>query len=86
MKDQDYVIIDKAGSEVPVSGNTAASALSIFLKRGRYGLGSGWIFTRQPNGWIVASNKDEKTLQRTCYKLREVNYSRLDKRFKAISA
>jgi hypothetical protein len=25
-------------------------------------------------------------LQRTCYKLREVNYSRLDKRFKAISA
>jgi len=81
MKDQNYIVIDKNGSEVLVAARTAAEALGVFLKRGRFGLGAGWILTRQPDGWIVASNKTGKTLERTYHKLREADYSRAHKRY-----
>lgn len=81
MKDQNYIVIDKKGEEVLVAARTAAEALGVFLKRGRFGLGAGWILTRQPDGWIVASNKTGKTLERTYHKLREADYSRAHKRY-----
>lgn len=81
MKDQNYIVLDKNGAEVIVEARTAAEALGIFLKRGRFGLGAGWILTRQPNGWIVASNKTGKTLERTYHKLREQDYNRMHKRY-----
>ena len=71
-----YIILDKNGKECIVEGRCPTEALGIFLKRGRFGLGAGWTLTRQPNGWIVASNRNDKTLQRTYHKLREVDYSR----------
>jgi len=74
MKDQNYIVLDKNGAEVIVKAYTASEALGIFLKRGRFGLGAGWLLTRQPDGWIVASNKSGKTLERTYHKLREEDY------------
>lgn len=59
-----------------IQARTASSALSIHLKRGVSGLGRGWVLTRQPNGWIVASNKSGKTLERKYVRLREQDYSR----------
>jgi len=79
MKDQNYIVLDKNGAESIVAARTAAEALGIFLKRGRYGLGAGWTLTRQPDGWIVASNKTGRTLERTYHKLREEDYSRVRK-------
>lgn len=81
MKDQNYIVLDKTGAEVTVAACTAAEALGIFLKRGRFGLGAGWILTRQPDGWIVASNKTGRTLERAYHKLREADYSRSHKRY-----
>jgi hypothetical protein len=81
MKDQNYIVLDKNGAESIVAARTAAEALGIFLKRGRYGLGAGWTLTRQPDGWIVASNKTGRTLERTYHKLREEDYSRSHKRY-----
>jgi len=81
MKDQNYIVINKNGAEVIVKARTAAEALGIFLKRGRFGLGAGWILTRQKDGWIVASNKTGKTLERTYHKLREEDYTKTHKRY-----
>jgi len=75
MKDKNYIVLDRNGAEVIVLARSAGEALGIFLKRGRSGLGAGWVFTRQPNGWIVASNKSHKTLERTYYKLREEDHT-----------
>jgi len=85
MKDQNYIVLDKKGDEVIVSARTAAEALGIFLKRGRFGLGAGWILTRQPDGWILASNKAGKTLERTYHKLREQDYTRTHKRYSNVA-
>jgi hypothetical protein len=85
MKDQNYIVLDKKGAEVIVSARTAAEALGIFLKRGRFGLGAGWILTRQPDGWILASNKTGKTLERTYHKLREQDYTRTHKRYSNVA-
>jgi hypothetical protein len=63
-------------TEVKTSGVDAYAALSKFLKRGVNGLGKGWVFTRQPNGWIIASNKNDRVLGRTYHRLKEVNWSR----------
>ena len=73
-----YVIIDNKGVEHIVEGRCATEALGIFLKRGRFGLGKGWVLTRQSNGWLVCSNKADKTLGRTMHKLREVGWSRFE--------
>jgi hypothetical protein len=85
MKDQNYIVLDKNGNEVIVPARTASEALGIFLKRGRFGLGAGWTLTRQPDGWIVASNKTGRTLERTYHKLREADYSRAHKRYSNIA-
>jgi hypothetical protein len=74
--DKEYVIIGKNGSRSIVSGRSPAEALGIFTRRGRFGLGSGWMLSRQPDGWIVATNKTMKNLERTQHKMREVNYTR----------
>lgn len=71
-----YRVIGKNGQEFIVEGRTPTEALGIFLKRGPFGLGAGWVLTRQPDGWIVASNKNDRTLSRTYHKLREVNWDR----------
>lgn len=65
-------------TEVTVEAADAVTALSKYLKRGVNGLGKGWTFTRQPNGWIVASNKNDKVLGRTYHRLKEVDWSRND--------
>lgn len=63
-------------SEVTVEAADAFVALSKFLKRGVNGLGKGWQLTRQPDGWIVASNKNDRVLGRTYHRLKEVDWSR----------
>jgi hypothetical protein len=80
MKDQNYIVLDKNGNEVIVPARTASEALGIFLKRGRFGLGASWMFTRGPDGWILASNKAAKTLERTYHKLREEDYRKGNQR------
>jgi hypothetical protein len=72
--DKEYRVLQKDGSEKIILAGSPGQALGIFLKRGRFGIGAGWLFTRQPTGWIVASNKDHRTLERTYYKMREVEY------------
>ena len=72
----EYIVQEKNGGEKSIMANTPAEALSIFLKRGKYGLGSGWLLSRGADGWIVASNKSMKTLERTYHKLREKNWTR----------
>lgn len=74
--DKEYVIVGTNGIERTVAGRTPHEALGVFLKRGRYGLGKNWSMTRQPNGWIVATNTGGRTLERQQWKLREKNYSR----------
>jgi hypothetical protein len=74
--DKQYIVRGINGAEQTISGRTPAEALGVFLKRGRYGLGSNWMLTRQPDGWIVATNKGGRNLERTQWKLREVNYVR----------
>lgn len=63
-------------TEVTVEAVDAFAALGKHLKRGVNGLGKGWELTRQPNGWIVASNKNDKVLGRTYHRLREETWSR----------
>lgn len=74
--DQDFIIIGVNGKEHVVSARTAAEALGVFLKRGRFGLGKAWSFTRQPTGWIVAVDTASRTLERRMFRLREKNYTR----------
>jgi len=66
----------KRPTEVTVEAVDAFAALGKHLKRGVNGLGKGWELTRQPNGWIVASNKNDKVLGRTYHRLKEVDWSR----------
>jgi len=73
MKNSTYIVLDKNGQEIIIEADSPTSALGKFLHRR---LGASWGLTRQPNGWIIASNKGDKTLTRTYYKLREVDYSR----------
>jgi hypothetical protein len=63
-------------TEVEVEAVDAFAALGKFLKRGVNGLGKGWTLTRQPNGWIVASNQNDKVLGRTYHRLKEVDWTR----------
>jgi hypothetical protein len=74
--DKEYIVKTKTGEEVTVLGRTPAEALGIFMKRGRFGVGAAWTFTRQPDGWIVCINTGLRTLERTYHKLREKQYSR----------
>jgi hypothetical protein len=63
-------------TEVTVEADDVFAALGKYLKRGVNGLGKGWELTRQPNGWIVASNKNDKVLGRTYHRLKEVDWAR----------
>lgn len=74
--DKEYIVKTKSGDEVTVLASTPGQALGIYLKRGRHGIGSGWVFTRQKDGWIVCSNRAMKTLERIYHKLREKDYVR----------
>lgn len=74
--DKEYVVKTKTGGEVTVLARTPAEALGIFTKRGRFGIGAAWTFTRQPDGWIVCSNTGMKNLERIYHKLREKDYVR----------
>lgn len=64
------------GAKEPIRAATPAGALGIFLKRGRFGLSDNWQFTRQPDGWVVATNVEGRNLERKSYRLREVEYNR----------
>lgn len=74
--DKEYVVQTRNGGQTVVLARTPGEALGIFLKRGRFGIGAAWTFTRQPDGWIVASNTGMKNLERTYHKLREKDYVR----------
>lgn len=73
---QEYVIDLGGGKEKTISALSASQAVAIHTKRGNAGLGRGWTLTRQPNGWIVATNSDRRTLDRPYVRLKEVNWSR----------
>lgn len=75
MNNTAYIVLDKNGQEVIIEADSPTSALGKFLHRR---IGAAWVLTRQPNGWLIASNKGDKTLQRTYHKLRELNYSRFE--------
>lgn len=62
--------------EVIVEGRTAFEALGIHRKRGPRGLGKGWTLTRQPDGWIVAVNSNQRVLEGGYHRLKEVNWVR----------
>ena len=71
-----YRIQLKDGSEAIVEAQSPFEALGIHRKRGPQGLGRAWQMTRQPDGWIVASNSSEKSMERNHYRLKEVNWKR----------
>lgn len=73
-KDKSYTILGKDGAENVVQGRNAREALGVYMKRGRFGLGTAWSMTRQKDGWIVVSPSASKTLERTYYKMRETEY------------
>jgi hypothetical protein len=73
--DKEYTILNNKGQEVFVHGRNAREALGVYMKRGRFGLGSTWSMTRQKDGWIIVSPSSSKTLERTYYKMRETQYS-----------
>lgn len=74
--DKEYIVKTKTGGEATILARTPGEALGIFLKRGRFGIGAAWTFTRQPDGWIVATHTGMRTLERTYHKLREKEYVR----------
>jgi len=74
--DKEYIVKTKNGGETVVLARTPGEALGIHLKRGRFGIGAAWTFTRQPDGWIVCTNTGMKNLERTYHKLREKDYVR----------
>jgi hypothetical protein len=74
--DKEFIVIGVNGTEHNISARTPSEALGIFLKRGRFGIGKAWSFTRQPTGWIVAVDTAARTLERRMYRLREKNYTR----------
>lgn len=76
MEDKEYIVKTKTGGEAVVLARTPAEALGIYTKRGRFGIGAAWTFTRQPDGWIVCTHTGMKTLERTYHKLREKEYVR----------
>lgn len=71
-----YRIQVSKDEEVIVEAQTAFAALGIHRKRGPNGLGKDWKLTRQPDGWIVASNGAQKTLEGNYHRLKEVNWTR----------
>ena len=71
-----YRIQLKDGSEAIVEARSPFEALGIHRKRGPQGLGRAWQLTRQPNGWILASNSSQKSMEREHYILREVDWKR----------
>ena len=74
--DKEYIVKTKTGGEATVLARTPAEALGIYMKRGRFGIGAAWTFTRQPDGWIVCANTAMKNLERVYHKLREKDYVR----------
>jgi hypothetical protein len=70
-----YRLQTKTG-EIEIIGVDVFAALSKYLKRGVNGLGAGWTFTRQPDGWIVASDRSRKVLEGKYFKLKEVGWTR----------
>lgn len=63
-------------AEVEVKGENAFVALGKHRGRGANGLGKGWQLTRQPDGWIVAVNRNQRTLAGGYYCLKEVDWTR----------
>jgi hypothetical protein len=76
--DREFRVYLQSGKESRVFARTHSEALSIALRRGRFGLGAGWRFSRQPDGWVLGVNTSMKNLEREKYryKIREVEYSR----------
>jgi len=62
--------------EVIVEAYDAFAALGKHRGRGVNGLGKGWTLTRQPSGWIVAANSDQKVLERGYHRMKEVDWVR----------
>ena len=75
MKTQ-YRIQQKSGEDAIVEARSPFEALGIHRKRGANGLGRSWRLTRQPDGWIVASNTAERSIERNHYRLKEVGWHR----------
>ena len=75
MKTRQYRILTNS-NEVIIEATDAFAALGKHRKRGVNGLGKGWTMTRQPDGWIVAVNTDQKVLEGGYHKLKEVDWSR----------
>jgi hypothetical protein len=48
--DKEYIVKTKTGGEAIILARTPGEALGIFLKRGRFGIGAAWTFTRQQIG------------------------------------
>ena len=71
-----YRIQQLDGSDVIIEAKTPFAALGIHRKRGAEGLGRLWQMTRQPDGWIVASNAGLPHNERTHYRLKEVDWKR----------
>ncbi len=71
-----YRIKQQAETEVIVEASGPFEALGIHRKRGPRGLGHSWRLTRQADGWIVASNTAEKSIERNHYRLKEVDWQR----------
>jgi hypothetical protein len=68
--------IETQNGSVYITAADPFVALGIFRKRGANGLGKGWSLTRQPNGWIVATNRANRTLERQSHRLKEVGWKR----------
>jgi hypothetical protein len=62
--------------EVIVEAYDAFAALGKYRGRGVNGLGKGWTLTRQPDGWIVCANSDQKVLERALHRMKEVGWVR----------
>ena len=71
-------LVDENGYalERKIQASSPFSALGIFTRRGANGLGSAWQLTRQSDGWIVCSNKNNKTIGGGYIKMKETNWDR----------
>ena len=69
-------------TDTVITADCASQALRIYL---RHKLAAGWAFSRQSDGWIIASRKDKKALGREIVKFREENYVRGNRAFDRIA-
>jgi hypothetical protein len=75
----DYIVQNNIADQPDFIITDAVNASDALRKHLHHKIGQGWTFTRHPSGWIIASPTNNKQLDRTFYKLKEVSWNRNDR-------